>query len=65
VGLKDPRVYPTEPVIAGVRSLGRSILWGAVKSLYRILLFAELGRGRWIFTQGLIAVGRVPGASPT
>lgn len=65
VGLGDARVYPTEPVIAGVRSLGRAILWGAVKSLYRILLFAELGRGKWIFTQGLIAVGRVPSASPT
>jgi hypothetical protein len=65
VGLEDPRVYPTEPVIAGVRSFFRAALWGAIKLLYRILLFAELGRGKWIFTQGLIAVGRVPSAAST
>jgi len=28
------------------------------------VLFAELGRGRWILTHGLIAVGRVPNAAP-
>ena len=60
VGFEDLRVYPTEPVIRGLRSLGRVALWSMVKAFYRILLFAELGRGHWIFTQGLIAVGRVP-----
>ena len=63
VGFEDPRVYPTDPAIAGVRSLVRSVLWAGVKAFYRLLLFAELGRGRWIFTQGLIAVGRVPAAA--
>jgi 2-polyprenyl-3-methyl-5-hydroxy-6-metoxy-1,4-benzoquinol methylase len=62
VGFEDPRVYPTEPAIAGVRALVRAVLWAGVKAVYRLLLFAELGRGRWIFTQGLIAVGRVPTA---
>jgi len=62
LGFEDPRVYPTEPAIAGVRSLLRSVLWTGVKAFYRLLLFAELGRGHWIFTQGLIAVGRVPAA---
>ena len=66
LGFLDLRVYPTEPVIGGVRSLGRAVLWTLVKAFYRVLLFAELGRGQWIFTQGLIAVGRVPAgaASP-
>jgi SAM-dependent methyltransferase len=60
IGFEDLRVYPTEPVVRGLRSLGRSALWSVVKAFYRVLLFAELGRGQWIFTQGLIAVGRVP-----
>lgn len=64
LGFVDLRVYPTEPVIAGVRSLGRAALWSLVKAFYRVLLFAELGRGQWIFTQGLIAVGRVPLVAP-
>jgi 2-polyprenyl-3-methyl-5-hydroxy-6-metoxy-1,4-benzoquinol methylase len=64
LGFEDLRVYPTDPVIAGIGSLGRAVLWAAVKSLYRVLLFAELGRGRRIFTQGLIAVGRVPLTAP-
>jgi hypothetical protein len=63
LGFEDPRVYPTDPAIAGARSLARSLLWAGVKAFYRLLLFAELGRGRWIFTQGLIAVGRVPAAA--
>jgi 2-polyprenyl-3-methyl-5-hydroxy-6-metoxy-1,4-benzoquinol methylase len=60
IGFEDLRVYPTEPVVRGLRSLGRNALWSMVKAFYRVLLFAELGRGQWIFTQGLIAVGRVP-----
>lgn len=66
LGFVDLRVYPTEPVVRGVRSLGRAALWSLVKAFYRVLLFAELGHGQWIFTQGLIAVGRVPAgaASP-
>lgn len=66
LGFVDLRVYPMEPVVGGVRSLGRAALWSLVKAFYRVLLFAELGRGQWIFTQGLIAVGRVPArvASP-
>jgi 2-polyprenyl-3-methyl-5-hydroxy-6-metoxy-1,4-benzoquinol methylase len=60
VGFDDPQVYPTDPAIAGLGSLGRAALWAAVKTFYRILLFAELGRGQRILTQGLIAVGQVP-----
>ena len=63
LGFEEPQVYPTDPAIAGARSLIRSVLWAGVKLFYRLLLFAELGRGRWIFTQGLIAVGRVPNAA--
>jgi 2-polyprenyl-3-methyl-5-hydroxy-6-metoxy-1,4-benzoquinol methylase len=64
LGFENLRVYPTEPAFSGVRSLPRAVLWAAVKLFYRTVLFAELGRGRWILTQGLIAVGQVPNASP-
>ena len=66
-GFGDLRVYPTEPAVRGLPSLGRNALCSMVKAFYRILLFADLGRGDWIFTQGLIAVGRVPdhAASPS
>jgi 2-polyprenyl-3-methyl-5-hydroxy-6-metoxy-1,4-benzoquinol methylase len=60
IGFEDLHVYPTEPVVTSIRSLGRAALWGAVKTFYRLLLFAELGAGSRILTQGLIAVGRVP-----
>ena len=60
IGFEGVQIYPTEPVIRGLRSLGRAALWNVVKAFYRVLLYAELGGGRRIFTQGLIAVGRVP-----
>jgi 2-polyprenyl-3-methyl-5-hydroxy-6-metoxy-1,4-benzoquinol methylase len=63
LGFENFRVYPTEPAIGGLKSAARAILWSAVKAFYSVLLFAELGRGQWIFTQGLIAVGRVPAAA--
>lgn len=60
IGFDDARVYSTDPPVTGARSFLRHLLWTAVKALYHVLVFAELGRGRRIFTQGLIAVGRVP-----
>jgi 2-polyprenyl-3-methyl-5-hydroxy-6-metoxy-1,4-benzoquinol methylase len=63
LGFEDPRVYATEPAVVGVGSLGRTVLWAAVKTFSRILLFAELGGGKRILTQGLIAVGSVPQAA--
>jgi hypothetical protein len=64
LGFEDLQVYPTEPAFSGTLSLPRAFLWGAAKLFYRALLFAELGRGHRILTQGLIAAGRVPSASP-
>ena len=60
IGLEDPRIYPTDPAVSGLRSLLRYVLWIAVKGFYHLLVFAELGRGDHIFTQGLIATGRAP-----
>ena len=65
LGYQQLKVLPTEPVISGVRSLVRYGLWTMVKGFYSLALFAELGRGRHIFTQGLIAVAQVPGTAPT
>lgn len=62
IGFDDTRVYSTAPPVTGARSFLRSVLWIAVNAMYHVLVFAELGRGRRIFTQGLIAVGRVPAA---
>lgn len=60
LGFEDLRVYSTEPAFVGLRALPRAVLWAGVKLFYRALLFAELGRGHRIFTQGLIAAARVP-----
>lgn len=62
-GLEDIRLFDTDPVLLGVKRLPRRILWQLVKGLYQLLLFAELGRGRRIVTQGIIAVGRNPPAT--
>jgi 2-polyprenyl-3-methyl-5-hydroxy-6-metoxy-1,4-benzoquinol methylase len=63
LGYENLRVFPAEPAVSGVRSLVRYGLWAAVRTFYRLLLFAELGRGHHIFTQDLIAVAQVPGAA--
>jgi 2-polyprenyl-3-methyl-5-hydroxy-6-metoxy-1,4-benzoquinol methylase len=62
IGFAAITVFPTDPPVTGARSLLRCFLWNVVKAFYHMLVFAELGRGRRIFTQGLIAVGRVPTA---
>lgn len=62
IGFEEIQVYPTESAVTGLKSFLRYLLWNMVKAVYHTLVFAELGRGRRIFTQGLIAVGRVSSA---
>ena len=53
-GFGDVRVYP---VRAGFRGL-RGILWTAMEAFYKLMLTAELGKGRYIVTQDLCAAAR-------
>jgi len=57
MGFTDIRTYPTEPVFTNFKSLVRLGLWKIVELFYKLLLFAELGQGHRIVTQGIIAVG--------
>jgi 2-polyprenyl-3-methyl-5-hydroxy-6-metoxy-1,4-benzoquinol methylase len=62
-GYGNIRLRPTSPVVRGVRSLFRVVLWKGVEAVYRLCLFAEVGRGRRIVTQGIIAAADRPAAA--
>lgn len=55
-GFTKIECYPRGPVVSGIKSLVRFVLWKIVEKLYLFLLFAEIGRGKKIVTQGIIAV---------
>lgn len=59
-GYRNIRLRSTDPVARSFLSLMRVALWKGVEALYRLLLFAELGRGRRIVTQGIIAAADRP-----
>jgi 2-polyprenyl-3-methyl-5-hydroxy-6-metoxy-1,4-benzoquinol methylase len=59
-GYQRIRLRPTSPVVRSVGSLVRIALWKGVEAFYRLLLFAELGRGHRIVTQGIIAAADRP-----
>ncbi|MGQ9926905.1 MAG: class I SAM-dependent methyltransferase [Chloroflexaceae bacterium] len=55
-GFASVTLHPAEPGITSLRSALRYILWKLVAAFYQLLLFAELGPGKRIVTQGIIAV---------
>lgn len=55
-GFRSLSLYPTEPAVTSLRSALRYPLWLLVAALYQLLLFAELGPGKRIVTQGIIAI---------
>jgi 2-polyprenyl-3-methyl-5-hydroxy-6-metoxy-1,4-benzoquinol methylase len=57
IGFSKVVTYPVEPAVTNVKSFLRFGLWKAVAAFYRLLLFAELGHGPRVVTQGIIAVG--------
>ncbi|MFL5403226.1 MAG: class I SAM-dependent methyltransferase [Gemmatimonadales bacterium] len=59
-GFSNIRLGATAPVAKSVASLARVVLWKGVEALYRLLLFAELGGGGRIVTQGIIAAADRP-----
>lgn len=58
VGFTSVDIYPVEQPIRSLRSLFRYTLWKVVQQLYIALITIELGKGRWIVTQNIIACGR-------
>lgn len=60
MGFTNIRLYATEPIFINQKSLIRLVLWKTVELFYKLLLFAELGQGHRIVTQGIIAVGLKP-----
>ena len=58
VGFTEVQCYPTAPRIHGTTLFIRSILWKVVEALYKFLLFVEIGRGKKIVSQNIIAVAK-------
>lgn len=58
IGFARVKFYPVQPIIYGVKSFVRFILWKTVEKIYELLLFAEVGRTEKIVSQCIIAVGK-------
>lgn len=56
IGLTNVEFHATARPIKGVRSIPRFLLWKVVEVFYKSLLYAEIGPGHRIVTQGIIAV---------
>lgn len=55
-GYERIRFLPAGPVLQGLRDLPRHLIWKAVETFYKVLVYAETGRRRAIVTEGLIAI---------
>ncbi len=54
VGFKKIKFYPTEPVIHGMKSMIRYLLWKIIEAKIRIYMLVETGTPKGIFTQNII-----------
>jgi 2-polyprenyl-3-methyl-5-hydroxy-6-metoxy-1,4-benzoquinol methylase len=52
------KVYPVRPVIHGLKSLFRNLLWRWIELEIKFYLLVETGSAKGIFTQNLIAVAK-------
>lgn len=57
-GFKNIEIYSQRPVIHGLKSFIRYILWKCVENCLRFYLLIETGSGKGIFTQNLIVVAK-------
>jgi 2-polyprenyl-3-methyl-5-hydroxy-6-metoxy-1,4-benzoquinol methylase len=57
-GFNEIKIYPQRPVIHGLKSLIRFILWKYIELELKFYLLIETGSAKGIFTQNLIAVAR-------
>lgn len=54
-GFTNTEFHPTMPAVTGARSFARFLLWKAVEAFYKALLYAELGPGKRVVSQNIIA----------
>ena len=57
-GFNAVEVYPQRPVIHGLKSLIRSVLWRIFEYMLRFYLLVETGSSKGIFTQNIIVTAR-------
>lgn len=57
-GFGDIKIYGTQPIIHGIKSLTRFILWRIIELGLRIYLLIETGGSKGIFTQNIIAAAK-------
>lgn len=57
-GFKETKAFGTPPVIHGVKSLLRFVLWKSVESLLRFYRLVDSGSSNGIFTQNVIVCGK-------
>ena len=63
-GFNEVQFCSYKPIVLGIKSMFRYILWMMIEACYKAMLSIELGRGSRIVTQTMIAVGiksRTPG----
>jgi len=56
IGFGKITCYEDVPVVHGVKSALRWILWKCIRTVYKVILAAETGSGDEIFSQNLLAV---------
>ncbi|MFA5967470.1 MAG: class I SAM-dependent methyltransferase [Patescibacteria group bacterium] len=52
---KNIQVFPTRPVVHGLKSFLRAVLWRAIEATLRLYVLIETGSSTGIFTRSLIA----------
>ena len=57
-GFKNTMVFPMPPIIHGVKSLIRFVLWRIIEVALRFYLVVETGSSKGIFTQNIITVAK-------
>lgn len=57
-GFNKFEFYPTNPVVHGLKSFIRLLLWKMIEFVLKIYLLVETGSGEGIFTQNIIAAAR-------
>ena len=57
-GFSEVLIYPLQPVVHGVKSFVRFVLWKCIEGSLRLYHLVEIGSGEGIFTQNIIAVGK-------
>ena len=57
-GIKTVGAYPVRPVVHGLASLFRYLLWLGIEAFLKFYRLVEAGTPRGIFTQNMIGVGR-------